>query len=653
MPESLNALIPGFSPPPDGRVRGVVVAGLDDPGFLDRLLRALPRLADGYETPVYVIDPRAPLSDAVRSTERFRVFAGPDGIERFLADRRSVIGLSLPRYVTSASAAGGPLMLKLRAGLDALAAQQAALDGVLRVRLTQRSASRGTAHWHARYGAIGRGASPARVLVLTSRYSTFVRHSAEDLAIALRGAGHDARVIMEPDAHSTLTSCFYLDEIDRFDPDLIVGINYPRAALGNALPEGWPYLCWVQDAMVHLFTTTARATPLDFVAGHVYPGAVARQGYDASRVMEHAVPVSGAKFHPGPAHTTHEKRFATDIAYVSHRSETPEAFHDRFRRDSGMSAGPAADALEACRGRVAGIVGRWATQASGAELPRAAEELARGFGRAGDAAVVDVLLHQYVRPLCEQMLRHETLHWAAGIAKERGLTLAIYGKGWDTHPTLAEFARGPLAHDEELRACYHSAACHLHASALGVGHQRVYECAMSGGVTLCRRSLEEMYYEDWARSRKFVTAGIPPDEWHDQPRWPLHVVANHPALMHLVRDRQRIGPKPRGWDHEKLGGRYGHIAVPGYTPYDGPIKPDHMRAYTILGDFIETTFSSRAELEQRIQFAAERGSWREQVASGIGRRAREAVSMELFASRMLRMVSAAMAPASELAGEAA
>lgn len=641
-PEPLSALIPGFTPPPDGRVRGVVVAGVDDPRFVDRLLSALPALADGYETPVYVVDPRAAVGDAVRASARVRVFAGADGVARFLADRRSAIGLSLPRYVTSESAAGAPLMHALRAGLDALAAEQVALDGVLRARVNHRSLARGTAHWGGRFAAIGAGQAPARVLILTSRYSTFVRHAAEDLAVALGEIGHQARVLMEPDAHATLTSCYYLDEIERFDPDLIVGINYPRAAMGNALPEGIPYVCWIQDAMPHLFTATARASALDFIAGHVYPSLIARQGYAPHQVLEHFVPVSAAKFHPGTTTRERESRFTCDIAYVSHRSETPAAFHAKFLADPGIPRS-AVGVIERCRESVSEIVARWPREGGNAALRQASEALAAGFGKTGEARVIDLLHHQYVVPLCEQMLRHETLEWAAAIAREQRLALKIFGKGWERHPTLGEFAAGPLEHGEDLRACYTHAACHLHASTVGSGHQRVYECAMSGGVPLSRRSWDEMYFHDWAVSREFVLERLPPDEWRNNPRWPMHAVANHPRLMQLVRNRQRMGAPPCVWDHEFYHGLYAHIESQHIKPYDGPVPPAHTRPFAILGDMFETVFSTHDELRERVLLAAERGSWREQVSAGIGARARDAVGMSRFARRVIDLVGSSLA----------
>lgn len=643
----LCALIPGFVPPADGHVRGVVVAGLSDDDLVERVLAALPACADGYETPVDVVEPREDAARAVASRYgaggRVRVYSGVDAVTRFIAARRAAIGTSLPKHVIRGSGGPAPAWLgELVRGLETLVREQQTLDAELRGKLKQRWAARGVSHWCARFAAVRAGKATARVMIVTSRYSTFVRHAAEDLAQAVRGLGHHAAILMEPDAHATLTSCFYLDMVDRFDPDVIVGINYPRSAMGDALPDGWPYVCWVQDAMPHLFAGGGpKATSLDFVAGHVYADALERLGYTRERVLEHPVSVSPVKFHSGQVDESARARFECEIAYVSHRSETPRAFHERFERESGMR-GPALAALERARQSVADVVARWPTCEGALEMTPIAERFAAELGKPGDARVIDMLRHQYVAPMAEQMLRHETLEWAATIAREHGLRMRVFGKGWERHPTLASLAGGALGHGDELRACYQLAACHLHASLGGCAHQRVAECAMSGGVALCRRSWAELYFHDWVMSREFVTRGVPPDVCLLRERWPAHVVANHPELMQMVRLRQRLPARAGGWDHAYLDGLYAQVEYPSFKPLNIPVPPEQSRPISIMGDALECTFSTMDELRERVLLAASRGEWRRQASGGVARRAAERIGTPAFARRVLELVGGAL-----------
>ncbi|MGH7291798.1 MAG: hypothetical protein ACREJT_11350, partial [Myxococcota bacterium] len=76
--------------------------------------------------------------------------------------------------------------------------------------------------WAERFRTAGADSAEAlRVVIPTSRFSTFLRHSAADLADALNNAGCDARVLMEPDNHSLLEPLAGLRTCEEHRPDLI------------------------------------------------------------------------------------------------------------------------------------------------------------------------------------------------------------------------------------------------------------------------------------------------------------------------------------------------------------------------------------------------------------------------------------------------
>ena len=55
------------------------------------------------------------------------------------------------------------------------------------------------------------------------------------------------------------------------------------------------------------------------------------------------------------------------------------------------------------------------------------------------------LVGMLTHPLNDALYRQQGLTWAAEAAREQGLHLGLYGNGWEKHPTLAEYARGPVA----------------------------------------------------------------------------------------------------------------------------------------------------------------------------------------------------------------
>lgn len=620
---------------------GHVLVGLDRPDAVLAGLGAHGTDDGSYVSPVFVLEPDAGVAESGACREigahpRVRLFAGP-GCERALLEslRGGLDGalpnrfhVSGPRTAVVAKAAADGLRRLMTEQADATRAVRARLDGIAN--------GRGAAYWAERYRAIRDGSSP-RVLVVTSLFTTFLRYSAEDLAGAFGEHGADARLLMERDHASVLTPIAVMREIERFDPDLIVVINYTRNQRAEMFPKGWPYVCWVQDAMNHMFQKSAGGTTeLDFLAGHIYSGSGMIEGYAEDAVLEFPVPVSEQKFFDAPISDTERERFACDIAYVSHQSETAERFHDRLVREFEAAQ---RGVFTSCLAAIRGAVDDWASGPQEGRLERALEDLVAGLGRKGDRNAQDVMRTQYVYPITERLLRHQSLEWAGGIAERHNLDLRIFGNGWDAHPTLHRYAHGAVEHGESLRACYSAGAVQLHVSALGCGHQRVVECAFSGGLPLCRRSWDEQYRYDWLRMTEFERGGHVPDATLVKWKWPAFAIDNHPELEAIINDRARMVRPELGWNHEHFEGVYARIGNDPYFKYwDGPIPPEQMRPLALLGDPLELTFSTETELESLVLRATRDAAWRRDRSAGIAGRARATVSMDCFAKGMLDLV---------------
>jgi len=221
--------------------------------------------------------------------------------------------------------------------------------------------------------------------------------------------------------------------------------------------------------------------------------------------------------------------------------------------------------------------------------------------------LVDLLLHQYVIPMAELILRHRMLGWAASIAEEHGLVLRIHGRGWERHPELSRWAAGPLEHGDALRASYRTSRVHLHASVYGCAHQRVYECLLAGGLPLCLRSTDESIRVLRQRVEAFMASGFEPEAWHWYHRMPHWFVSEHPELMRITRDAQVLGVAGRSMLYAR--------------PY-GLVGPSQ----------------ARDELEERVLRAVETPRWRGRASASASARVHEHCSMECFAQRLVAFV---------------
>ena len=510
-----------------------------------------------------------------------------------------------------------------RALAKALAAQRTEHERLHAV-LERRMSTRDSQWWARRFNA-----TPdrrPRAMIATTRYSTFMRYAADDLAIALRAAGAEVSVFLERDRHSKVSSVAYLRAIESFDPDVLILINYPRSSLKSAIPTGLPCITWTQDAMPHLFSEGTTADR-DFLVGNFSTRVRSMGGYRPDNTLRWPVPASTHKFHPAPVASDLRREHECEIAYVGHQSETAEAFHRRSVA-ALHARSPEVDVFERLYERIRAMIACSTTVWSHDLRTAITDEVERRVGRSPSPADIERLLALYAQPLADRMLRHETLEWAAEIARRKGWRLRIHGRGWDAHPTLAPFAHPELLHGEPLRAFYQCARAHLHVSVTTLCHQRVFECALSGGLPLCRMIADASIasYESAIASamRRAHPRGFPSHAMAEA------AVTDDPALLDLMTTRRRLGWTTR--DHVSISpGLERRIRSDDVVPYT------HCPAW-LLGDLSAVTYLSRTELEQRLTNAVDDDRWRASMSIAIADRVRDHASHEALAHAMLKLL---------------
>ncbi|MCC6660474.1 MAG: hypothetical protein IT437_06265 [Phycisphaerales bacterium] len=626
-------------PDPEQRPRfnNVYLEGADPPWMLRRIAEVLPRRKDGSWTRLVLVQADAmelldglALADlrGVLRQERLSVAVGARALEGWFRERldSQITGPVVPLNAVRARLTPA-LEASVRVAEDAQLREYERLTRDVRAKYTGRD----RAWWSRRYAA-ARGADPLRVLVPTCRYSTFVQHASRDLVAALSRAGCRADLLIEPDDTSHFSSLAYARKFAEFEPDLVVLINYTRANLGSLCPPEVPWVCWIQDAMPHQFNPeVGRAQgAMDFLAGHLHPELFERHGFPRERTLAMPVAASEEKFHDGPVEPALARAYECEVALLTHHSETPEAMHARLSREAGP-AGLIRRALGALYPRVTAIAAdAGAASAQGALL--AATRAALGEAGGGDPApdaVAQVYRH-YACPLADRALRHEMLGWAAEVCERRGWRLHLYGRGWESHPRFGRYARGEVEHGEPLRAAYRGARAHLHASVMTLSHQRVMECALSGGLPLCRLTADAMSIVRSCAQRSAAASGITPRREDADRVW--YAVADNAELMGLTGLLQRLGMGPPPGGEYESGKR--RVASLLSRP---ALEPEH-RPDWLLVDLAETTFGDAAGLERQVEHAMDAPAWRNGMSAAIAGRVRERLTHTAFVARVLDLV---------------
>lgn len=633
---------------PDGMARPAVIEGVDPPWALTTWLAATPATRHGYQPRAWVVQADVlelldglSISDLSGSfdTERVGVIVGPDGAARLASTLRESFHTIIlgPLFPIAREPCRGP---SCHEALAAVQREQDDRQRALRVEVDGAYAGRSREWWLDRYRqGLANAAEPLRVLIPTCRYSTFVQHSSRDLAGAFERAGWQARVIIEPDRFSRLSGLAYLGEFSVFRPDLVVLINYPRHVLRGVMASDVPYVCWVQDSMPHLFDpAVGRAQgPLDFMIGHLGSAMFDRFGYALERSESAAIPADTRKFHDGPVDPALLARYRCDVAMLTHHSEPPDDMHARLASEVAASAPSIAARLGTLRAAVESAVAQCTGQSLEGLIADAARDFARAAGAADDPRLLHTLIRNYAVPLADRILRHQVLAWAIEIAQRRSWRLHLYGHGWKTLPHAAPFARGEVAHGDELRAAYQCAAAHLHCSGTNIVHQRVIECFLSGGVCLSRAHREAIIPAATGYQLRVIQRQ--PDQTEADGSRLGYTIIDHPELLALASLQARTGcgfDGPTFWTRpEKVASqrRLRHILV-------GDLDPTGL-----LGDVPEFCFTSESELEERLERAIEQPSWRQNANAAVRARIHARLTTDVIVQKMVTLVARGLAGA--------
>lgn len=491
------------------------------------------------------------------------------------------------------------------------------------------------AWWAQRFGNTS-GSERLRVLVPVSRYTTYLRHIASDLADSFRAMGTECQVVLERDDSTKMSTSSLLHELNRFQPHLIVSINYTRTMLGEHIPLHIPHVCWIQDTMPHLYSKQVgnQLGDRDFIVGMIKPELTSRYGYPPGRTRSLPMCAARSKFSKGITNDS----FEAEICWATHQSEAPSIMKrnmlDSLAKQSPQSVDRIASLIDGVEQSV--------LQLSNERVHHMLEELLdtslfpAGIPEAAQGARSHIL-HTIVVPFAERVFRHQTAEWAAEIARDRGWRFRLHGRGWEQHPTLSSYSAGPLDHGEQIRDAYRRSVVHLHASINQTLHQRVVECVLSGGLPLCRVSHQSMYtpYKLLATQAQPLSRDLTQFE-PDHPNSPWFVSAQENALAaDYIETMVRFGYQPAErykdnrvyWQKKRLD-RYHEEMQDAATHAQAQLHS------SMLGQFFASKDSLANLLENAIENRRERA---DQIAQ-LQRSIPEIMTTEGFAKELLKMI---------------
>lgn len=665
----VDASVPQAASEAQGGNAPVLVEGASPPWLLKAAYQRTPTRTSGARTLLVLVESdlnllcdglsMTDLTD-VLADDRVRVFAGSDAGTRLDAwlDQRDAfslgqmffLGPNVPAPAAAEIEVEGRATTVRGSGeiLRHALLRQAARYQRLHEQATALYAARDKAWWARRYHEAFAGGPPLRVLIPTSRFTSYVQHSCQDLAEALRERGCDVRVMLEPDDSSRSSAIACWREYAQWQPDLILAVNHTRGLLPAGAPRGVPFVMWVQDQAGQLYSREVGESlgELDFVVGYLTPALFTTFGYPKQRTLYFPVVAGERKFHAGPVSDAQRDRFTCEVGYVSHNSEPIDGLIESLV--ATLPQATRARMMEALREFVAGVepiinsgLSQWVRYRTGLVAAKVLRKHVNPVATDADLANFNA---GFASPIVERMLRHQMLEWAADLCDRRGWRLHLYGRGWEKHSRFSRYAKGELTHGDDLRAAYQCARVSLHAGLAAPFHQRVAECALSGGVTALRLKGEDpdVVHQWWALGSMHAGMQDPvcaPPRWSEATgQWTSGMVG---SPLEISRDlHARIGVTP-------VDERPGPYEFPMPTHQDPwPIHhgtPFQMQEAMLVGDFADATFWNRQTCERVVVRIVENDVYRSGLASWQRDAARACFSSARIARECLPFVSACLA----------
>jgi len=200
-------------------------------------------------------------------------------------------------------------------------------------RVSARYADKTPAHWARRFRQALSGAGPRlSVVAVVSRQTTFLQYSMRDIQHALESLGHRCTLLIEKQDHQKISPITILRAIEDADADLFFVLDHLRPEFNLALPPNLPVLTWDQDCLPHVMTrhNLAGIAPHDFLVGCSKARFISL-GHDPDQYVATLIPTNPDRFAGPPLSDSERDRYTCDVSYVSHASQTPQAFHAEER----------------------------------------------------------------------------------------------------------------------------------------------------------------------------------------------------------------------------------------------------------------------------------------------------------------------------------
>lgn len=326
--------------------------------------------------------------------------------------------------------------------------------------------------WPSGYGR------PPRVMFITSKFTTVLQYVTKDVSEAFERMGWGTKILIEGAPYQHLNYGVIVHAVNDFKPDLVWILDHLKEVRAG-FPANVPHVTWIQDSLFNLFAPgeAKKMGARDFALTFLKSMFVDVFGYPEQKLLD--FPMFMSK--PRTRCQAPVLRREADLVYISHVSETPEVAIERLAN----SASPGLrDFAIRCMREVVNFYARGGVIYNRCKgLTSLIDTIELGHTMRAKHIIAECFL----APIHGVLHRQQALRWIARAAERLGLSLAIYGNGWERNTEFAKFAKGPIKYGEVREDIMAKAKINFVLEPYpSILHQRLLDTVSVGGFALQR-----------------------------------------------------------------------------------------------------------------------------------------------------------------------
>ncbi len=357
---------------------------------------------------------------------------------------------------------------------------------------------------------IAKGELMPRILVITCRWTTFLKYAAKDFQLAFEDVGCETKYLIEKDDVQSLSLMANFNEISGFKPDVCFSVSHARPSY-SFFPKELPIISNIQDKCGKLseimdISEYYSEKDLYVCISPAHSEYVAQKNVPSAQIIIWPMPANERLFFPLGEEVSVPARYISDISFVKHcngwHEDVMSEFIQSIQNDIKISE-DGRNYLSRFFNDVHEIGKKNGTKRI------YEDEIIRQACHVFDVNVekdkeklhiINQFCHHYYVGPFSDLWRGLFIEALA----ENDFDLALYGNGWDKYPAVAKYARGGANRDTELNYVYNNTKVNLLISQAGTLHVRIAECGMANAFIMIS---DHDQSKDWGPAREYYEEG--------------------------------------------------------------------------------------------------------------------------------------------------